>query len=478
MNNTYIRNNVSKKAILNFLKKENDLYNTEIHAFSVIHHGELLCRIAVPPYSINDNKQLFSLSKSFCSTAVGFAVDEGLFKVSDRIVDIFPDKCPSNISEKLSKMTVHNVLTMSTGHKSCVMSLMKDSTDPVREFLKAELTYFPGEKFVYNTGATYLLSIIVQKYTGKTVYEYLYDKYFSFLDHIPEKWDMTCAGYCEGGCGLYAEIQDIENLGKLYLGKGVLNGRRFLSEEWVNTASSKQIDNSGNGTEDWSSGYGYQFWMNSRDGFRGDGACGQVCFVMPKNDMIICVQCECKQDMQLEVNGVYELAEQIYNTDDTSIDIQSELDIMYETKICQISDFIGFNKCFKLKRNPNNISFIDFKKIDNSIEINIVCSGNSYKISANPEEYTLNSIYLKSFKPTLYGLIPARLEECRFSCRLIECSESKLEILLRYSNAPQTEHIVFEIIEDEITIQHICRTADVIPEAKFIKGTKMQIINK
>ena len=272
------------------------MYNTEIHAFSVIHHGELLCRIAVPPYSINDNKQLFSLSKSFCSTAVGFAVDEGLFKVSDRIVDIFPDKCPSNISEKLSKMTVHNVLTMSTGHKSCVMSLMKDSTDPVSEFLKAELTYFPGEKFVYNTGATYLLSIIVQKYTGKTVYEYLYDKYFSFLDHIPEKWDMTCAGYCEGGCGLYAEIQDIENLGKLYLGKGVLNGRRFLSEEWVKAAGANQVASSAinpcGPAIDEEAGYGYYFWRchEVEGAYRCYGREGQFVIVLPEKNAVICTQ--------------------------------------------------------------------------------------------------------------------------------------------------------------------------------------------
>lgn len=474
MSYIYIKDGVSNAAILNFLKNEKENCNTEIHAFSVIRNGELLCRIAVPPYDIHDNKQLFSLSKSFCSTAVGFAVDEGLFSVTDRIVDIFRDKCPEIISDKLSKMTVHNLLTMSTGHKSCVMELMKDSDDPAREFLNAELSYYPGEKFVYNTGATYLLSIIVQKYTGKTVYEYLYEKFFRFLSHTPERWDMTCAGFCEGGVGLYAEIQDIENLGMLYLGKGVLEGKRFLSEEWVNAASSKQIDNAGNGTADWSSGYGYQFWINSRDGFRGDGACGQLCFVMSKTNTIICVQCECKSNMQLEVDGVYDLAEHIYDNDRISEkEFQESIDNIYSYEKCMISDFAGFGKKYRLSKNPHDISYVDFLNSNDNIQINLTGKGLTQVISSGNGEYISNTLYLKSFKPTLNGLIPARLEECIIACCTTECSETKLVLEVRYKNAPQSKQMIFTIEGNNLMLEYICRTADVIADAKNIKGTEL-----
>lgn len=474
MNNIYIKDSVSNVAILNFLKNERNNCNTEIHAFSVIRHGELLCRIAIPPYDIHDNKQLFSLSKSFCSTAVGFAVDEGLFKVTDRIIDMFPDKCPNIISEKLSKMTVHNVLTMSTGHKSCVMGIMKDSPDPVREFLKAELTYDPGDKFVYNTGATYLLSAIVQKYTGKTVYEYLYEKYFRYLNHYPEKWDITTAGICEGGVGLYAEIQDIETLGMLYLGKGILNGKRFLSEDWVNAATSKQISNSGNGTPDWSSGYGYQFWMNSRNGFRGDGACGQLCFVMPDTETVISIQCECKSDMQLEVDEIYELADHLFDKDTVSeTEFETAIKSMYKCDKCNIAGFEGFGKKYRLQTNANDISYIEFMNESETCVINLTGKSTVQRIIALNGEYTTNCIYLRSFKPTLNGLIPARLEECRFSCCVVECTATKLILLLRYRNAPQTDKIEFEINNKELTISHICRTAAVIDEAKTITGSEL-----
>ena len=134
MSYIYVKSGVSKSAIMDFLSNERNNCNTDIHAFSVIKEGELLCRVALPPYEISDNKQLFSLSKSFCSTAVGFAVDEGLFKVTDRIVDIFKDDCPEVISDRLASMTVHNVLTMGTGHKTCVMNKMIFLKNHLRAF--------------------------------------------------------------------------------------------------------------------------------------------------------------------------------------------------------------------------------------------------------------------------------------------------------------------------------------------------------
>lgn len=467
----YIKPGVSKKAITDFLNNEKENYNTDIHAFSIIRNGELLCRVAVPPYEIGDKKQLFSLSKSFCSTAVGFAVDEGLFKVTDRIVDIFPDDVPEVISEKLSKMTIHNVLSMSTGHKSCVMNVMKDAENPVKAFMSVELEYNPGEKFVYNTGATLLASIIVQKYTGKTVYDYLYEKYFRYLDSVPEKWDVIPAGYCEGGVGLYANLYDIENLGKLYLGKGVLGGRRFLSEEWVNMATSKQIDNSGNGTEDWCSGYGYQFWRNSRDGFRGDGAYGQLCFVMPATDTIISIQCECGASMQDEVDGVYKLYETILDNEQISDDEFSDfIDNFYADEKIEVCSFAGFDKKFALIENTHNIKYIEFVNTDSKIEIKLIGKANIQTIYAGNGEHISNSIHLCGFKPTITSLIPERVEECRFACSIVGCTEEKLSVKLRYKNAPSSVVIDFIVENDALKINYTCRTGAVAEEAKNITG--------
>ncbi len=476
MSNIYIKDGVSKSAIIDFLKFErnNDLCQNEIQAFSVIRKGELLCRIALPPYDTSDNRQLFSLSKSFCSTAVGFAVDEGLFKVTDRIIDIFPDDCPEVISERLAKMTVHNVLTMGTGHKSCVMNSMIYSENPVRAFMEQELSYEPGEKFVYNTGATLLASIIVQRFTGKTVYDYLYEKLFRYLPHTPEKWDMIPTGYCEGGVGLYASIEDIENLGKLYLGKGVLYGRRFLSEEWINAASACQIENPDNGSPDWCSGYGYQFWRNSREGYRGDGACGQLCVVLPSTETIICIQCEAVGAMQGEMNGVYTLADSIEGEDKvTEKELVDFIESFYTPEKCDISEFYGFGKKYAVEDNLQNIKYIDFENRDNDVIVNLYDAGYKQTIIAKCNEYTHGSLLYPGFKPSLYGLCPVKLDVCKYSCYISECTKNTLAIHMRYRNANQSDTLVFQAQNGELKMQHNCRTMDVPANAKVICGKEI-----
>lgn len=473
MSYIYVKDGVSKSAIIEFLKREKEAAKTEIHAFSVIRKGELLCRVALDPYEIYDNKQLFSLSKSFCSTAVGFAVDEGLFKVTDRIVDIFPEDCPTVIDEKLSKMTVHNVLSMSTGHASCVMGIMINAENPVKAFLGKELTYEPGEKFVYNTGATLLLSIIVQKYTGKTVYDYLYEKLFRFLDHSPEKWDIIPSGYCEGGVGLYAEIRDIENLGKLYLGKGKIGDRRFLSEEWITAASSKQIDNSGNGTPDWCSGYGYQFWRNSKEGFRGDGAFGQLCFMLPSTETIISVQCECG-DMQLEVDEVYKLSDSIEGEDTVSIEELTEFtSSFYAPKEVSVGDFTGFGKSYRLSDNGMGIKYIDFVNNGGDVSVNLTGCGRTQYIDAASGEYVINNVTLPSFKPTLTGLIPVRNEECIFATYIAECTGNKLSLYYRFKNAPHSGRIDFTVTDGELTVDFAPKTGGMMANSAKASGKEI-----
>lgn len=470
MENIFIKDGVSKRAIIDFLQNRQNAPYCEIRAFSVIRKGEVLCRIAVPPYEIDDCRQLFSLSKSFCSTAVGFAVDEGLFDVTDRIVDIFPNDCPNVISEKLAKMTVHNVLTMSTGHKSCVMGAMKNSENPVKAFMEQELAYEPGEKFVYNTGATLLLSIIVQKYTGKTVYDYLYEKYFAFLEHYPEKWDILSSGFCEGGVGLYASIKDIENLGMLYLNGGKLCGRRFLSQKWVDLATSKQIDNTENGSADWCAGYGYQFWQNARGGFRADGAFGQLCFALPSTETIVCVQAE-TSDMQFEAEKVYKLADSIENSDCVSNgEFYDFIKSLYRPTPCLFGDFGGFGKKFEISDNAQDIKYISFKKLDNSVLINFVTSSNTQTVKACTGEYTYNEPYLKAFKPTITGLISTRNEICKFSAAVTECSENTLTLFLRYKNATQTEKADFIINGETLLVNYACTTGSLVQGANELCG--------
>ncbi len=452
MPNVYVAPGVSRSAIRDFLLWEKEYGRTEIHSFSVTKGGKLLCRIALPPYEIHDKKQLYSLSKSFCSLSVGFAVDEGLFSLDDRIVDLFPESVPENVSENLGKMKVRHLLSMSTGHRTCVMPFMKESADPARTFLSQEVVYTPGEKFVYNTGATHMLAIIVQKFTGRTAYDYLYEKLLRFFDDCPAKWDVTPAGFTEGGIGVYASIRDIENLGSFLMNDGVIDGKRLLSHEYIALANSKQVDNSDNGTPDWVSGYGFQFWMNSRGGCRADGAGGQLCMMMKERDTLFCVQCE-SADMQKEIDGLYDFLDKAEGEDTMTDDgFSAFLDSFYKPEKCkEEGDFSGFGRTFRTEKNESGICQIGFRKTEDGVEIRLVTENRVQSLFAGNGEYKESLLWLCGFKPALTGLIPKRFEEAKVSCAVSAMSENVLEFFVRHRSAPHSSTLRFEISGDTLT---------------------------
>ncbi len=197
------------------------------------------------------------------------------------------------------------------------MGEIKNEPDIVKAFMSIEPEYEPGTHFAYNNSGTYMLSEIVTKVTGMTMMDFLSYRLFEPLGITDIRWDTFKSGRNQAAVGLHASADDLMKLGVLYLNKGVYNGKRILSEEWVAAATSIHSDNSNNGTEDWTSGYGFQFWMNAREGYRGDGAFGQLVVVLPERDMVV-VEQSYTMDMQKQMAAVYELVDNLYSKDNTS----------------------------------------------------------------------------------------------------------------------------------------------------------------
>ncbi|MFT5129213.1 MAG: CubicO group peptidase (beta-lactamase class C family), partial [Rhodothermales bacterium] len=156
-------------------------------------------------------------------------------------------------------------------------------------FLGQPVTHQPGSCFRYNTGASYMLAAILHQVTGKPLVDYLGERLFEPLGITDYSWETDPCGVNTGGYGLKIRTEDIAKLGQLYLRKGLWNGKRLLSETWIAAASSRQIDNGSNPKSDWNQGYGFQFWICRHGAYRGDGAFGQYCIVMPKQDSVIAI---------------------------------------------------------------------------------------------------------------------------------------------------------------------------------------------
>jgi CubicO group peptidase (beta-lactamase class C family) len=294
---------ISSAAILAFVE-EADKKIENMNSFMLVRHGNVVAEGWWAPYGAKTPHELYSLSKSFTSTAVGLAIADGKLSLDDPVLKFFPDDAPSDPSNYLKAMRVRDLLCMSTGHQT-EPRLAGGAQAWVKTFLTHPVPNKPGTHFLYNTAATYMQSAIVQKVTGKTVLEYLQPRLFEPLGIESPTWGTSPQGVTLGGYGLNIRTEDIARFGQLYLQKGKWNGQQLVPAAWTEAATSKQTSNGSNPLSDWDQGYGYQFWRCRHNAYRGDGAFGQYCIVMPEQDAVVAITSGVK-DMQAVMNLVWD----------------------------------------------------------------------------------------------------------------------------------------------------------------------------
>ena len=256
----------------------------------ILRHGRVVSETFWEPYRADENHLLYSLTKSFASTAVGFAVHEGFFGLDDLLVDLFPEQTPETVSENLAMMTVRHLLTMSTGHETEPAIYPSESTWEVAasHFLAHPVLCRPGTHFLYNTPASNMLSVLVQKFSGETLDVFLSKRLLAPLGIFNVQWTWG-KNFVWGGSGLHATTESIAKLGLVYLNGGRWDEEQLLPVGWADLATSKQVDNGDEPDNDWHQGYGFQFWRCRHGAFRGDGAFGQFCIVLPQFDAVVAI---------------------------------------------------------------------------------------------------------------------------------------------------------------------------------------------
>jgi len=297
---------VASFAVLTFVE-EADRTLDSLHSLMLLRHGHVVAEGWWSPYRPERPHMLFSLSKSFTSTAAGLAIAEKRLSLDDPVLGFFPDEAPAEVSENLAAMRVRHLLSMSTGHAEDTTGALRQDPngDWVRAFLAQPVQHVPGTHFLYNSGATYMVAAILHKVTGTTLLDYLQPRLFAPLGIIAPTWESCPRGIQVGGWGLSLTTEDIARFGQLYLQKGVWNDARLLPEAWVEEATVRQVANGDNPESDWSQGYGYQFWRCRHGAYRGDGAFGQYCLVLPEQDAVLAITAGLG-DMQAVLNLVWQ----------------------------------------------------------------------------------------------------------------------------------------------------------------------------
>lgn len=459
---------VSSQGIIDFLDAAAKSKH-EFHSIMFLRHGKVIAEGWWNPYKPELRQTLYSTSKSFTATAVGFAVGEKKLSVNDKVVSFFPDALPDTVSQFLSDMTVQDLLSMTAGQDpDPTFKIVSADTNWVKSFLATPVVHEPGTKFLYNTLATYMLSAIVQKATGEKVLDYLKTRLFSPLSIEGMDWEVDPTGINTGGWGLRLKTEDMAKFGQLFLQKGKWNGVQILPVSWIEEATTKKIDQAPDSSQatrdssDWMQGYCYQMWRSRHNCFRADGAYGQYIIVMPDQDAVIAIQAE-TADMQNELNLVWDYLlpaikdEKLPENADLAGTLKKRLSTLALPKpvagngnsvVTQIS-----GKTFNLEPNDRHIESVSFAFEDSLCKVSMVVKSEPYNFSFAPGKWAVGETTLPGpdllilAKAHFVGLGPSKIAGS-FAWR----DEKTLELVLRYIESPHSETLTTRFDGNNIAI--------------------------
>jgi CubicO group peptidase (beta-lactamase class C family) len=253
----------------------------DLHDLLIYRGGAVGVELYKWPYRAGQPRIMHSVAKSFTSAAIGLALEEGALQLDDKVISFFPSELPAVVDAKLAAMTVEDLLTMRTGQAEETSGARWRGlkTSWTAEFFKIPLAHPPGAKYVYTSAASYMLSAILTRATGKTLHDYLRRRIFEPLGIEGEQWDLAPDGVNPGGNGLTCKPEDLLKFGMLHLNRGVWEGKRILPADWIESATRRR------GAD----GYGYHWVTGTQGDFFAMGLFGQLIGVFPGYDAVIVI---------------------------------------------------------------------------------------------------------------------------------------------------------------------------------------------
>ena len=281
---------ISASCIIDTLS-EIDIRGISMHSFLLCKDDCLVAEGYYAPVKKDDLHRMFSVTKSFVSIAIGLLQEEGRLSLDDSIVKFFPEYVPNTCEAHpwLLATTIRDMLSMRSCHASTTYDKFSSKTDWVKSFFTVAPTHKPGTVFHYDTSATHTLCALVEKLTGMKMLDYLRNKVLNEIGFSKEAYCLTDGfGVSMGGSGLMATSRDLMCFALLILHNGNLNGKQYISADYIKEATSFQTATCVTGPiPSESQGYGLQFWTGEHGSIVCYGMGGQLAILLPKYNTAI-----------------------------------------------------------------------------------------------------------------------------------------------------------------------------------------------
>lgn len=349
---------LSSKDVLCYLDTMMLQKDTDMHGLMVLRNGKVVAEKYNEPFAAQYSHTLYSCSKTFTAIGVGLAIEDSLLTLDTKLVDILPDMLPEEVCEEMKEINVEHLLTMQSGLP--VNTEMRTvQTEWIKAYLAQVMVANPGTRFAYDSIDSYLLSAIVQRVTGKTLFQLLRERIFNPLGINEVAWEESPEGITCGGWGLYLQVESMAKFGQLLLQRGMWNGMQLINEEWIQQMCTVHA---GTSTQK----YGYHIWVMDYPGVvRCDGAYGQYIYIIPDKQMVVAMTQCMRGTAKVASQATWNLSRKASNTalplSNDYIKLKNKTYQLETTKGAPSSNRHVLPTKVQLGTNPMNWNEIEFK---------------------------------------------------------------------------------------------------------------------
>lgn len=277
---------ISSAAIERYVRSLEDAH-LAMHNLVIARGDEIIFKTYYPPFTPVREHRLYSETKSFVAIAVGFAIDDRLLTLDDKLVDHFPVESKNVTDPNVRGLTVRNMLMMATAG-GCSNWFTARCSDRVQQYFTDHnpVTRPGGTSFAYDSSGSFVVGALVERLTGKTLVDYLTEKLFDPIGVTgPVRALKSPGGHTWGDSAFLMRAEDVLLVIRFLMNGGRWNGKQLLSRSFVREATANLISTGRDGPADYN-GYGYYIWKFYGEGYYFGGMGCQYAVAVPEKDMI------------------------------------------------------------------------------------------------------------------------------------------------------------------------------------------------